>query len=101
MTPLPPATDPERFSAETSSRLKDAFDRHESRFEDGATLSAALDAMCTEARFRRMPAAAVVIAMRNTWQSVPRPHSITEDGWAHVYHVALGKCFVACFGNEP
>jgi hypothetical protein len=60
-------------------RVHTAFERHEQRHEDTARLTAALDAMCIEATFRRMPPAAIVVAMRRTWNTVPRPDDVTVE----------------------
>ncbi len=83
------------FSVESASRLRDAFVRHEHRSERATLLSAALDAMCTEAHFRRMSAAEVVVAMRRAWQDVPRPAGVGTEEWATAYYASLGACLAS------
>jgi hypothetical protein len=87
------------FSIETASRLRDAFERHEQRQEDERTLADALSAMCTEAHYRKMPAAEIVFAMRHTWEQVRRPVNATEDSWSKAYYAALGKCLAVYYAH--
>jgi hypothetical protein len=81
----------------TPHRARTAFERHEQRHEDTARLTAALDAMFVEATFRRMPPAAIVVAMRRTWNSVPQPADVTPEQWANAYYSSLGRCLTSHF----
>jgi dihydrofolate reductase len=81
----------------SSHRARTAFERHEQRHEDTARLTAALDAMFVEATFRRMPLAAIVVAMRRTWNAVPQPAGVTPEQWASAYYSSLGRCLTSHF----
>ena len=88
------------FTAETSSRLQDAFARHERRNAVTAKLTGALDAMCTEAHSRKFSPEGVVIAMRRTWLAIPQPAGVTSEQWSRAYYSALGMCMSTYFGQK-
>ena len=88
------------FSGEMETRLREAFERNEQRQEDDDPLTHALNAMCTEARYRKMTPAAIVIAMRRTWALIPRPAGVTPREWSHEYYAALGRCISTYFGEK-
>ena len=87
------------FSVETDKRLREAFERHEQQ-EEGDFLTAAMDAMCTEAHFRKMSPAAIVIAMHHTWAQISCPVGVTQRHWSRAYYAALGMCISTYFGEK-
>jgi hypothetical protein len=95
--PIDAPSAPLTFSADTGTRLRDAFERHERRRESGALLSAALDATCKEAHFRKLSAEELVEAVRESWVHIPRPNGITAESWSRTYYAALGKCITDYF----
>ena len=85
------------FAVETTVRLRNAFER--AHHPDSEELTSALNAMCTEAHYRRMSAQAIEIAMRLTWSQVPRPSDIGEADWSRAYYAALGRCLTSFYAS--
>jgi hypothetical protein len=88
------------YNAMTASRMHEAFTCHEQRQADGASLAAALAAMCSEAHFRKLSAARAIAAMRQTWEGIARPAALTVEEWLQSYHVALGRCMSRYFEDD-
>ena len=85
------------FYVETTFRLRDAF-AHAHRLDSGE-LANALNAMCTEAHFRKLSPQAIELAMRITWAQVDRPSEVSESDWTRAYHAALGRCLSSYFAT--
>jgi hypothetical protein len=90
---------PRALSAESQTRLRTAFERHEERRQAERLLTEALDAMCKEAHFRRMTPRMIVEAMHDTWLHVTRPANVSSEDWDRDYYAALGICITTFF--EP
>ena len=82
---------------ETTMRLRSAF---EHAHERGAKeLTDALNAVCTEAHFRRLSPQAIELAMRMSWADVRRPRDVDEAAWTEAYFAALGRCLTSYFAT--
>jgi hypothetical protein len=82
-------TPPEQpFGPDLAVCLREAVERY-SHDGDAEILTRVLHATCAEAHARQLSVVTVVIALRNTWASVPRPSDMTSQAWARLYLTAL------------